>query len=116
MKPLPARLQNGTGETLATTVWLADSWWSRFRGLIARPPLGDSEALWIRPCSQVHTHFMRHAITVVFLDSDLRVLRVIPEMTPWRISPWVRGARSVLEFSARRMLPVAEGQRLHLRH
>ncbi len=53
----------------------------------------------LEPASAVHTWFMRFPIDVVFLDRDLRVLRVVEGMRPWRFAS-ARGARSVLELPA----------------
>ena len=47
----------------------------------------------------VHTFFMRFAIDVVFLDRDLKVRRVVEDLRPWRLSPWVLSAHSVLELA-----------------
>lgn len=103
-----------TGACLVARLHVADSFLGRLRGLLLRPPLGAGEALWIRPCSQVHTHFMGYPIQVLFLDRDLRVLRVLPRLGPWRLSPWVREADSVLEAHAGHGLAVAAGERLVL--
>ena len=46
----------------------------------------------------IHTFFMRFSIDVLFLDADLTVRRVIEDLRPWRLSPWVLSARSVLEL------------------
>lgn len=99
---------------LARRVFLADGYFSRLRGLIGHAPLPADAALWIQPCQQVHTHFMGYPLHVVFLDADQRVLRVIEHMRPWRISPWVRQARTVLEFNGDHALPVAAGDRLRV--
>ena len=52
--------------------------------------------------------FMRFAIDAVFLDRDLRVVDVIPNLRPWRIAGR-RGARAVLE------LPAGEASRRGIR-
>lgn len=103
------------GDVLAHTVYLADNYWLRLRGLMGHPPLADGEALWIAPCQQVHTCFMPVPLDLVFLDREGMVLRVVRGLRPWRISPWVRGARGVLEFTAHDDLPVQTGDRLVLR-
>ena len=36
---------------VASAATEADTWWSRFRGLMFRPHLGDGEALKIEPCT-----------------------------------------------------------------
>ena len=80
----------------------ADTFSSRLFGLIPRRSLGAEEGLWLEPCAMIHMCFMSFAIDAVFLDKGLKVLRVIENFRPWRFSPWVRGARGVLELPAGR--------------
>ena len=61
--------------------------------------MAPEEGLWIVPCPMIHTFFMKFAIDVLFLDKDLRVVRVLEGLKPWRVSPWVFRAHSVLEFA-----------------
>ncbi len=94
------RVSNVTRETvLADQVGVARDVGSRLRGLLGRAGLAPGEGLWIEPCSAVHTYFMRFPIDVAFLDDRRRVLRGMT-LLPWRLSPWVRGARGVLELPA----------------
>ena len=53
----------------------------------------------LRPASSVHTAFMRFPIDVVFLDRDLNVIAIEPELRPWRASG-KRGSKAVLEIAA----------------
>jgi len=69
----------------------------RMRGLLGRRDLPVGEGLLLRPAPSIHTWFMRFPIDVLFLDADLRVLDVIPELEPWRVAAR-RGARAVLEL------------------
>lgn len=85
---------------LAPRVELADGLRSRLVGLLGRSALGRGEGLWLVPCAQVHMFFMRFPIDVVFLDRERRVVSVVRELRPWRVSPWVRGAHSALELPA----------------
>jgi uncharacterized membrane protein (UPF0127 family) len=113
MKLTRRRLYNETrGVVLAERVFAADGFFSRLRGLIGYPSLDSRSALWIEPCQQVHTHFMRWPLRVVFVDRDLRVVGVIPELRPWRVSPWVRSARSVVELGVESDVEIVEGDRL----
>ncbi|MDA8244447.1 MAG: DUF192 domain-containing protein [Elusimicrobia bacterium] len=80
----------------------ADTFSTRLFGLIPRRFLGEDEGLWLEPCAMIHMCFMRFPIDAVFLDKDLKVLRVIDGLRPWRVSPWVFGARGVLELPAGR--------------
>ena len=104
-----------SGEALATNVLRAESLRSRMVGLLGRKSLEAGEAMWIEPCSQVHTFFMAFPIDVLFLDRERRVVRVVPDLVPWRVSPWVWGARSVLEFEGGALGgKVEEGDRLEI--
>lgn len=88
------------GAIIAAELLMADNYWLRLRGLIGRPPLKPQQAIWIKPCQQVHTHFMSYALDVVFLDRQLRVVEIVRGLEPWKLSPWVRSAHSLLEFPA----------------
>jgi uncharacterized membrane protein (UPF0127 family) len=59
--------------------------------------------------------FMRFPIDAVFLDRELRVLRVAADVKPWRVAS-KRGAKSVLELPAGRCarVGVCEGDVLTL--
>ena len=78
---------------------LADTAWTRLRGLMGKKALAPGEGLLLRPSGSVHTCFMRFPIDVVFLDADLEVLRVASAVRPWRARAQ-RGARAVLELAA----------------
>jgi uncharacterized membrane protein (UPF0127 family) len=78
---------------------IADTMWTRLRGLMGRRELEPGEGLLLRPSGSVHTCFMRFAIDIAFLDSELRVLAVSPGVRPWRLR-LQRGARAVLELPA----------------
>jgi len=109
------RLINATREAvLAERLYVADSYFPRLRGLIGHVPLAYGAALCIRPCQQVHTHFMGYPLHVIFLDAEQRVLRVVEHLRPWRVSPWVRQAKSVVEFNAARAVSVSEGDQLRI--
>lgn len=71
----------------------------RMRGLLGRRDLSAGEGLLLRPAGSIHTHFMRFAIDIVFLDRDDRVVDVRHEVRPWRMARR-RGARAVLELRA----------------
>ena len=85
------------------------------RGLLGRDGLGQGEGLLIKPCGSVHTFFMRFPIDVVFLDRELSVLAVRPEVRPWRTAG-TRGAKVVLELAAAEAarLGIEPGMRLRL--
>jgi uncharacterized protein len=87
----------------------------RMKGLLGRSELPGDEGLLLQHEFSIHMFFMRFAIDAVFLDRDLRVVKIAPSLQPWRMAS-KRGARSVLELAAgvceRR--GVREGDRLVL--
>lgn len=88
---------------LATALALADTHWSRLRGLVGVAP-GDfrnGRGIWIVPCHGVHTLGMRFALDVVYLDRALTVIHVERELHPWRFAPVRLQAASVLELPCR---------------
>jgi uncharacterized membrane protein (UPF0127 family) len=89
-----------TGQCLAERVVLANTFWTRLRGLLGRRRLATGEALWLRPCNGVHTLGMLFAIDAIFLDAELRIIKLVENLRPFRVTAPHLGARSVLEMSA----------------
>ena len=85
---------------LATKLALADTHWTRLRGLLGTPQ-GDFRngcGLWILPCHGVHTLAMRFPIDVVYLDRAKTVIHIEHALLPWRFAPVRMQATSVLEL------------------
>jgi uncharacterized membrane protein (UPF0127 family) len=93
------RIEDARGRVVCERCTMADRFHTRARGLLGRRALSESEGLLIRPAPSIHTWFMRFSIDAVFLDADLRVIAVSPELRPWRVAAR-RGARAVLELAA----------------
>jgi hypothetical protein len=85
---------------LATDLALADTHWSRLRGLLgaSASDFGNGRGLWIRPCHGVHTLAMAFPIDVVYLDRAGTVVHVEHNLQPWRFSPIHMQSASVLEL------------------
>jgi uncharacterized membrane protein (UPF0127 family) len=94
-------IQNVTRETcLATHARVADTSWSRARGLIGTPALPPGHALLIDPSMGIHTCFMSYPIDVVYVDVDDQVVDVDEEMPPWRLGKLRFKAIYVIELPA----------------
>jgi uncharacterized protein len=101
------------GTVVCERCWVAATALRRLKGLLGRSGLEPGEGLLLRPASSIHTFFMRFPIDVVFLDRELGVRKVVPELGPWRLAG-ARGARSALELPAGEASRrgIAAGQRL----
>lgn len=102
--------------TLASQVWIANNPWARAKGLLGRSSFPLTDALWIKPCNNIHTFFMKFPIDAVFTDRELKVRRVIQNLRPGRIIWPVWSAHSVFEFAAGfvEKNPVREGDQLYV--
>ena len=93
------RITNKTrGSELASQARRANTFLTRLVGLLGRSSLGPGEALIIQPCSSVHTAFMRFTIDVVYIDKDGRVLKIAPDMRPFRVGGVFKPSCSVIEL------------------
>jgi uncharacterized membrane protein (UPF0127 family) len=98
------------------TARVATSFPSRLRGLMGTAHLPPGRGLLFPRSRSVHTHFMRYAIDVVFLDADRRVVAISRSLRPWRFAG-ERRADAVLELAAGECdrLGLAEGDVLEPR-
>jgi uncharacterized membrane protein (UPF0127 family) len=91
------RVENG--RVVCERCVLADTALARMRGLLGRRSLPSGEGILLRPAGSVHTAFMRFAIDAVFLDKELRVVKISADLKPWRMAG-ARRSKSVLEIAA----------------
>jgi uncharacterized membrane protein (UPF0127 family) len=92
-------LRREDGSIVCERCVLADTALARMRGLLGRRELPSGEGILLKPASSVHMAFMRFPIDAVFLDRDLRVMKVASDLRPWRAAG-TRGAKAVLEIPA----------------
>ncbi len=88
---------------LATALAVADTHWTRLRGLLGTKP-GDFRngfGLWIVPCRGIHTLGMGFPIDVVYLDRSMTVVHIERDLQPWRFGAVKMQASSVLELPIR---------------
>jgi uncharacterized membrane protein (UPF0127 family) len=100
MPPLAQAFNQTRQLYLATSLAVAQTHWSRLRGLLGTSPddFRNGCGLWIRPCRGVHTLAMRFPIDVVYLDRAGTVVHLEHNLQPWRFSPVRMQAASVLEL------------------
>jgi uncharacterized membrane protein (UPF0127 family) len=80
---------------------------------MGRRAIAPDEGLFIRPTNSIHMFFMRFAIDAVFCDRDLRVVKVVRGLGPWRMAG-ARGAKIVIELPVGAAEGVQPGDRLSL--
>jgi uncharacterized protein len=89
-----------SGKELAWNLSVAETAFSRAKGLLGRQALPLGEGLIILPCKGVHTFLMRFPIDVIFLDRNNHVIETIQNLKPFRISKMLLSSMSVIELPA----------------
>jgi hypothetical protein len=93
------RILNQTKNTaLAQRAIVAETLFTRIKGLIGRKELSPGEAMVIKPCNSIHTLFMRFPIDVLFVDKDHKVIKAIPALAPFRVAPICFGSVLAVEL------------------
>ena len=94
-----ARVVNcSRGTVLAEQAHIADSFWSRFIGLMGQPPLPAGGGLVLQPGGAVHNFFVRQSLDVLHLAEGGRVTHVVEGLRPWRIGPLRVGGAVTIEL------------------
>ena len=87
---------------------LAESFFSRLRGLMLRSHLDSGKGLLLAPCNSIHMLFMRFAIDVIYLDKEYRIKKIARNVLPWIGLSFCFGAHGALEMAS------GEAERLKL--
>jgi uncharacterized membrane protein (UPF0127 family) len=103
------------GKPAGVRLRLADRWHQRARGLLGVRQLDDPAGLWITPCNSVHMLGMRIALDIAFVDASGRILKLVPQLGPWRFAAcWRAHATVELRAGLIRQLALKPGQQLAL--
>ena len=95
------------GSTLK--IEIANSFFSRLRGLMGRSHLDKGTGLLLAPCNSIHMLFMRFAIDEIYLDKEFCIKKIARNVSPWIGMSFCFGAWGALEMAS------GEANRLNLR-
>lgn len=76
------------------------TYFQRLLGLMFRKALAPDEALIINPCSSVHTHWMRFAIDVIYVNKQDVVVGIDHNLRPWKLGHFYKRVQYVIELPA----------------
>ena len=107
-------INHTTNTPLATHLRIANSFKTRFIGLLGKRSFTPNSALLITPSTGVHTLFMRFPIDVIALDKQNRVVSTHKNVKPWRIAAVNPRTHSVIELPANTLAqtPINKGDRI----
>lgn len=103
-----------SGAILAAAGRVADTPWSSFAGLMGRPSLPPGEGLIIRPCSSIHTHFMRFPIDVIYVNKEDVVVGIDRQLKPWRFGRFYKQVSYVIELPSGAAGACVSGDRIQI--
>lgn len=90
---------NKTKQTvLSKHATLADTVFSRLKGLLGKKNIGNDEALIITQCRSIHMFFMKFAIDVIFIDRKNIVVGVVKNIKPFQMSSYFFHAAAAIEL------------------
>lgn len=94
-------VRNATRDSVvADRVLMADTWWTRLRGMMGRPEPETGEGMLLSPCQSVHMYWMKYPLDVAFLAADGRIVEAYHGLQPSNRSRWHRDAQQALELRA----------------
>lgn len=88
---------------------VAESFLSRFIGLMGKKSLPKETGLLIAPCQSIHMMFMRFSIDAVYVDKNWIIKKIVPNLRTWIGISICTGAWGVIELAA------GEAERLNLK-
>lgn len=93
------KIENLTkGTTLVKNCKAANSFLTRFMGLMGKDSLPEESGLILTPCNSIHMFFMKFPLDIVFVDKNNMVVHVIESIRPWKFSKIVSNGHSTIEL------------------
>jgi hypothetical protein len=110
-----------TGRIVAREVEVADTFWSRFRGLMFRRRFPQGKAILFRfkkpGRHAVHMFFVRFPIDLLYLNRQFKIVEIREALKPWRFYRPKHLATNLVELPAGsvRKLGIKTGDQLEIR-
>jgi uncharacterized membrane protein (UPF0127 family) len=107
-------LRKMNGESFCKKVIVSTSMKQRIVGLIFSDEIpSQAEGYLISPGNSIHTFFMNYPLDLVFLDKNFKVIKIIKNMKPWRMTLIYLRSSHVLEIKSGTVnLSINQGEQL----
>lgn len=76
-------INKDTNKIIAEKVLVANSFWTRFKGLMLKTNLKDYDGILLYPCKAIHMLFMFISIDVIFMDINKKIIAIYSNLIPW---------------------------------
>ena len=116
MKRVAVRNISRAGVDLGSRVVLANTVWTRLKGLLGAPLLQPGEGMLLDPCQAVHMYGMKQALDIAFLGGEGQVIALYHDLRPGQRSKYHGTARQALELPVGTLneTDTRVGDRLHV--
>lgn len=88
---------------------IANTFSSRFFGLMGKKSLPKNCGLLLAPCKSIHMLFMIFPIDAIYVDENFVIKKIVPNLQPWIGISFCMNAWGVVEVTA------GEAERLNLK-
>ena len=78
-------------------VYIAESFYDRLKGLMFVPK-ENSFNLFIKNCNSIHTCFMKFPITIVCFDEQMKIVKIIKNIKPFKFIFPLKNVKHILEI------------------
>ncbi|MFH1956961.1 MAG: DUF192 domain-containing protein [bacterium] len=112
---MSAKLYDKDGKCLVENLEVADTFFSRLKGLLGRKYISKDYGLLLVPCGSIHMFFMKFPIDVFFLkkvSGGFEILKIVRNLAPWRLCFAPAGTCAVLEVFPGAVTGVEEKEKL----
>ena len=101
---------------ISNNILIAETLVDRLIGLMFREKLVGSDGLLLNPCRSIHTFFMRYNLDIVFISSNNKVIKIIRDIKPWRMTWIYFRAHKTLELPSGKLpMDLKEGDILEVK-
>ena len=92
-------LKTSNGEIICQKMVVAENTLTRMKGLMFSDEIPDKgDGFLIKRCNSIHTFFMNYPLDVIFLDKNLKVVKIIENLQPWKLTLFYLRATQTLEL------------------
>lgn len=89
--------KKSTEQVICTQLKKAESFFTRLIGLIGTKQMNDEGLLFPR-ANHIHTLFMSMPIDVVYVNKNMKIVKIDHSLKPWRVPMPVFKAHSLIEL------------------
>lgn len=108
------KLISKENEVVLENVVIADSFFSRLKGLMGKNTIKDDEGLLIRPCNSIHTFFMKFNLDIAFIDKNFIVLEIYRDLAPNKLSKIYKKSKFVIESKTGSLYKLKKGEQIQI--